>query len=179
VVNTVFGGSFTSMLNTELRIKSGLTYGASSGFDRATQPGAFSIGSYAETSKTVQAIDMALDVLARLHRDGLDAGQLQSAKSYILGQFPPTLETNGQLAARLADMLFYGLGPEDVNEYATRVGLVDAAAARSVIAQSIPRPDSLAIVLLGDAARIRGDVAKYGPVREMKISDPQFTPATQ
>ncbi len=29
VVNTVFGGRFTSMLNTELRIKSGLTYGAS------------------------------------------------------------------------------------------------------------------------------------------------------
>jgi zinc protease len=39
VVNTVFGGRFTSMLNTELRIKSGLTYGARSGFDRLAQPG--------------------------------------------------------------------------------------------------------------------------------------------
>src|SRR5258708_17281697 len=28
VVNTLFGGRFTSMLNTELRIKTGLTYGA-------------------------------------------------------------------------------------------------------------------------------------------------------
>src|SRR4051812_7546938 len=30
IVNTLFGGRFTSMLNTELRIRSGLTYGASS-----------------------------------------------------------------------------------------------------------------------------------------------------
>jgi len=32
IVNTLFGGRFTSMINTELRIKSGLTYGAGSGF---------------------------------------------------------------------------------------------------------------------------------------------------
>ena len=177
VVNTVFGGRFTSMLNTELRIKSGLTYGASAGFDRASQPGSFHIGSYTETGKTVQAIDLALATLDRLHREGLSAEQLQSSKSYLLGQFPPTLETNGQLAARLADMLFHGLGPEDVNDFAARVGGIDEAAARAAIEQSFPRSDNLVLVLIGDAAKIRADVAKYGPVREMKITDPRFTPA--
>jgi predicted Zn-dependent peptidase len=176
VVNTVFGGRFTSMLSTELRIRSGLTYGASSQFDRATQAGAFHIGSYTETSKTVQAIDLALATLARLHQDGLAAEQVHSARSYLLGQFPPTLETNGQLAARFADMFFYGLGPDDVNDFAARLGKVDAAAARATIDQSFPRPDDLAIVLIGDAAQIRADVAKYGPVREMKITDPRFAP---
>ena len=179
VVNTVFGGRFTSMLNTELRIKSGLTYGASSSFSRPSQPGSFRISSYTETSKTVQAIDMALDTLARLHKDGLDTEQLKSSQSYILGQFPPTIETNGQIAARLADMLFYGLGPEDVNEYAERVSKVDAAAVRSTIAQSFPQPDDVVLVLIGDAAKIRDAVKKYGPVTEMKITDPRFAPATK
>ena len=179
VVNTVFGGRFTSMLNTELRIKSGLTYGASASFNRLTQPGSFHIASYTETSKTTQAIDMTLDTLARLHEDGLDADQLKSSQSYLLGQFPPSIETNGQIAARLADMLFYGLGPEDVNEYAQRVTRVDAAAVRSTIEQSFPQPGNLAIVLIGDAAMIRDAVQKYGPVTEMKISDPRFTPATK
>ncbi len=179
VVNTVFGGRFTSMLNTELRIKSGLTYGASAGFDRATQPGAFRIASYTETSKTVEAIDMTLATLARLHQDGLDAEQLKSSQSYILGQFPPTLETSGQIAGRLADMLFYGLGPEDVNEYATRVAGVDAAAVRKAIDQSFPQPDSLALVVIGDAAKIRDAVRKFGPVTEMKLSDPRYTPVGQ
>lgn len=176
VVNTVFGGRFTSMLNTELRIKSGLTYGASASFNRPTQPGSFHIASYTESSKTTQAIDMTLDTLARLHKDGLDADQLKSSQSYMLGQFPPSIETNGQIAARLADMSFYGLGPEDVNDYAQRVSRVDAAAVRSTIEQAFPQPDNLAIVLIGDAATIRDAVRKYGPVTEMKISDPRFTP---
>jgi predicted Zn-dependent peptidase len=179
VVNTVFGGRFTSMLNTELRIKSGLTYGASASFSRPSQPGSFRIVSYTETSKTMQAIDMALDTLARLHKDGLDADQLKSSQSYILGQFPPTIETNGQIAARLADMLFYGLGPDDVNEYAERVMKVDAAAVRGTIEQSFPQPGNVALVLIGDAARIREAVQKYGPVTEMKITDPRFIPATR
>ena len=179
VVNTVFGGRFTSMLNTELRIKSGLTYGANASFSRPSQPGSFRIASYTETGKTTQAIDMALDTLARLHKDGLDAGQLQSSQSYMLGQFPPSIETNGQIAARLADMLFHGLGPDDVNEYAARVTKVDAAAVRSAIEQSFPQPDDLVIVLIGDAAKIRDAVKMYGPVTEMKITDPRFTPATK
>ncbi len=179
VVNTVFGGRFTSMLNTELRIKSGLTYGANASFSRPSQPGSFHIASFTETSKTVQAIDMALDTLARLHQDGLDADQLKSSQSYMLGQFPPTIETNGQIAARLADMLFHGLGPEDVNEYAQRVSGVDAAAVRRTIEQNFPQPDNLVLVLIGDAAKIRDAVKKYGPVTEMKITDPRFAPATQ
>jgi predicted Zn-dependent peptidase len=179
VVNTVFGGRFTSMLNTELRIKSGLTYGANASFSRPSQPGSFRISSFTETSKTTQAIDMALDTLARLHKDGLNPDQLKSSQSYILGQFPPTIETNGQIAARLADMLFYGLGPEDVNEYAERVMKVDSVAVRSTIEKSFPQPENVALVLIGDAAKIRNAVTKYGPVTEMKITDPRFTPATK
>jgi predicted Zn-dependent peptidase len=179
VVNTVFGGRFTSMLNTELRIKSGLTYGANASFSRPSQPGSFRISSFTETSKTTQAIDMALDTLARLHKDGLNPDQLKSSQSYILGQFPPTIETNGQIAARLADMLFYGLGPEDVNEYAERVMKVDSVAVRSTIEKSFPQPENVALVLIGDAAKIRDAVHKYGPVTEMKITDPRFTPATK
>jgi predicted Zn-dependent peptidase len=179
VVNTVFGGRFTSMLNTELRIKSGLTYGASASFSRPSQPGSFQIASYTETARTTQAIDMALATLARLHKDGLDAEQLKSSQSYMLGQFPPSIETNGQIAARLADMLFHGLGPEDVNEYAARVTKVDVAAVRSTIEQSFPQPDNLVLVLIGDAAKIRDAMQKYGPVTEMKITDPRFAPATK
>ena len=41
LVNTLYGGRFTSILNTELRIKSGLSYGASSRFTRGIVPGEF------------------------------------------------------------------------------------------------------------------------------------------
>jgi predicted Zn-dependent peptidase len=176
VFNTVFGGRFTSMLNTELRVKSGLTYGARSQYDRGTQPGAFSIASYTKTESTVAAIDLALATLGRLHADGIDEAALASSRNYLLGQFPPTLETNGQLAGRLADMVFHGLGPEDVDGFAARVKAVDSRAARAAIDGAFPRGKDLAFVLIGDAAKIRTDVARYGTVTEMKISDPRFAP---
>ncbi len=176
VVNTVFGGRYTSMLNTELRVKSGLTYGAKSAFDRLMQPGAFAITSFTATETTVPAIDLALATLERLHHDGLDAAMLASSKSYMLGQFPPTIETNGALAGRLADLMFYGLGPDDVDQFAARVAGIDEATVRRVIGQSFPATKDLAIVMIGDASQIRSEVGKYGPVTEMKITDPRFAP---
>jgi predicted Zn-dependent peptidase len=176
LVNTVFGGRFTSMLNTELRIKSGLTYGARSGFERLSEPGSFGIVSFTQTGTTIEAMDLALATLDRLHEDGLAPETLASARTYMLGQFPPTLETNGQLASRLADLMFYGLGPEDVNQYAERVLAVDREAVNAAIETAFPQSSDLAVVLIGDAAGIREAVGKYGPVTEMKITDPRFAP---
>jgi predicted Zn-dependent peptidase len=177
VVNTVFGGRYTSMLNTELRIKSGLTYGASASFLRARQPASFSIRSYTQTEKTTEAIDLALATLDRLHHDGFDAATLDSSKRYMLGQFPPSIETNGQLADRLTDLAFYALGPDDVDQYATRVSAVDDAVARTTIRDNFPVSGDLAIVLVGDAAKIGDAVRKYGPVTRMSITDPAYYPA--
>jgi predicted Zn-dependent peptidase len=176
LVNTVFGGRYTSMLNTELRAKSGLTYGAGSGFERLTQAGPFRIASFTQTDKTGEALDLALATLERLHKEGLDAQALESAKRYTLGQFPPSLETNGQLAGRLAEIERLGLGVDDVDGFAARVRGADAAAIRSAIDTRFPQPDRLAIVLIGDAAKIRATARRYGPVTEMKLADPSFSP---
>jgi len=176
VVNTLFGGRFTSMLNTELRVRSGLTYGASSGFARLRQPGTFAISSYTETDKTGAALDLALATLDRLHKDGVDATSIDSAKKYMLGQFPTTLETSGQLAGKLTDLMLYDLGPDDVDSFASRVAAVDATVARTTIDKSFPKSADLAIVLIGDAAKIRDVARHYGPLTEMKLSDPTFSP---
>jgi zinc protease len=176
LVNTVFGGRFTSMLNTELRIKSGLSYGAGSGLDRYSTPGAAYISSFTRTDATEQALDLALVTLGRLHAEGISGDMLESARNYVLGQFPPTLETNGQIADRLTDLAFYGLTADDVDGFAERVAAVDAAAAKAAIAEVYPKPDDLTMVLIGDAAKIRDKLTKYGPVTEMKITDPRFTP---
>ena len=98
VVNTVFGGRFTSLLNEALRVESGLTYGAQSSFDLRKAPGTFGIYSFTRNETTVQAIDLALQLLQKLHKEGLTPEQLASAKSYIKGQFPPSIETSSQLA---------------------------------------------------------------------------------
>jgi zinc protease len=177
LVNTVYGGRFTSILNTELRIKSGLTYGATSRFTRGTVPGEFSIRSFTQTDNTAKALDLALETLEKLKHGELAPDMLASARAYVLGQFPLQLETAAHWASALADLEFYGLGKDYIEGYAPALAQVDVSETTAVTADAFPRATDLVIVLIGDAARIREVAAKYGPVTEMKISDPDFAPA--
>lgn len=176
LVNTVFGGRFTSMLNTALRVESGLTYGAGSRLALYSQPGSVAITSFTRNETTGEAIDLALNVLERLHAEGLTEEQLASARSYVLGQFPPRLETNAALAAQLAELSFHGLGREWIDGYAERAGQVGVEEARAVIQRVYPRGEDLVFVLIGKAEEIRETAAKYGPVTEMKITHKRFRP---
>ncbi len=176
IANTLFGGRFTSLLNTELRVKSGLTYGARSVLVQPRQPGTVAISSFTRTDATTEAIDMALDVLGRFRDGGVDAAMIDSARSYVLGQFPTDFETAAQLAAQFAQLAFFGLDDATVNEYADAVGSVDAGSAARVIDAVYPSREELVFVLLGDAASIRESVEKYGAVTEMPITAPQFRP---
>ncbi|HYJ46516.1 MAG TPA: pitrilysin family protein, partial [Pyrinomonadaceae bacterium] len=151
VVNTLFGGRFTSMLNSALRIQSGLTYGARSFFNQRLAAGPFAISTYTPNESTEKAIDMTLDVLKRLHEKGITEDELKSAKSYLKGQFPPTIETSDQLAALLAQLEFYGLDEGDVNNYYARIDAMTMADAQRVIKQYFPL-DNLVFVLIGKSS---------------------------
>lgn len=174
VVNTLYGGRFTSILNTELRIKTGLSYGASSAFNRGTVPGEFAIQSFTVTENTGKAIDLALSTLARLNGEGVDAPMLDSARAYVLGQYPTGLETAVNWANALADLEFFGLDRSYIESYGPALVAVDVAAARAVIGAAFPKPDDLAIVMIGDAARIREMARTYGTVQELPLAAEDF-----
>ncbi|SEM64037.1 Predicted Zn-dependent peptidase [Stigmatella aurantiaca] len=176
LANTVLGGRFTSLLNTELRVKSGLTYGANSLVLRDTQPGAVVLSSYTKSESTAQAIDLSLQILGRYREGGMDAAMLASAKAYALGQFPPTLETGGRVASKLAELAFYGLDASDVDGYADAVQGATRERVLAAIQRVFPRPEDLTVVLIGKASTIREVARKYGPVTEMKLSDKGFSP---
>ena len=176
VVNTIFGGRFTSELNEALRVESGYTYGASSFFDSRKAPGPFGISSFTKNETTTQAIDLALQVLQKLHKEGVTAEQLKSAKSYIKGQFPPNIETSKQLAQIIATYDFYGLGDDEVNQLEARVDAVTPEMAKQVIQKHFPS-ENLVFVLIGKSSAISSAVEKYAEKRDARpISEPGFWP---
>ena len=176
VVNTIFGGRFTSELNEALRVESGYTYGASSFFDSRKAPGPFGISSFTKNETTTQAIDLALQVLQKLHKEGVTAEQLKSAKSYIKGQFPPNIETSKQLAQIIATYEFYGLGDDEVNQLEARVDAVTPEMAKQVIQKHFPQ-ENLVFVLIGKSSAISSAVEKYAEKRDGRaISEPGFWP---
>jgi predicted Zn-dependent peptidase len=176
VVNTIFGGRFTSELNEALRVESGYTYGASSFFDSRKVPGPFGVFSFTKNETTAPAIDLALQVLQKFHKQGVTDEQLKSAKSYIKGQFPPNIETSRQLAQIIASHEFYGLGDDEINQLEARVDAVTPEIAKQVIQKHFPS-ENLVFVLIGKASAIGPAVEKYAEKRDARpISDPGFWP---
>lgn len=173
VLNTVLGGRFTSWLNDALRVKAGLTYGARSGFDGQRQLGDFSIFTFTKTATSKEAIDLALKTYQGLFDGRLDQATLDSAKAYVKGQFPPRLETSGQLSAALSNMALYGYGPERIDDFAAQVDALTLSSAKPLVARAFPK-DQLQLVLVGKAEALRDLAAQYGEVTEVDIKSTDF-----
>lgn len=172
VVNTLFGGRFTSMLNDELRVNSGLTYGASSRFGALKGGGSFAISTFTANATTEAAIDKALEVVNKLHANGLDEKSLASAKNYVKGQFPPRYETSAQLSGLMTQMFWYNFDKSFIDNFEKNVDGLNLAKANQIIAKYFPK-DKFQFVLVGQSAEIKKIAEKYGKVTEVDIKDEQ------
>ncbi|MGD8306599.1 MAG: pitrilysin family protein, partial [Ignavibacteria bacterium] len=170
VINTILGGRFTSWLNDELRVNAGLTYGAGSKFRGYKYSGTFYVSSFTATETTIDAIDLALEVLNRLHTKGIDEETLLSAKNYVKGQFPLDYETSGDLAGLLTSMHFYGLDDSFINDFEKNVNGMTVEIAKDIVSKYFPK-ENLQFVLIGKADEIRDKVKKYGELTEKNIDD--------
>lgn len=167
LVNTLFGGRFTSMLNSELRVNTGLTYGARSFFAERQVPGPFAISTYTRNATTEKAMDLALDILKKLHTEGVTEEQLKSAKAYRKGQFPPNIETTDQLAGLLTELEFYGLDQREINELYAKIDALTVAEAKQLIQKYFPQ-ENLVFAVIGKAGEIESVVKKYAPKVDRK-----------
>lgn len=169
IINTLFGGRFTSMLNDELRVNSGLTYGARSSFEPLKYGGSFAISTFTANETTEAALDKAFEVLNTLHSKGLDEQSLASAKNYVKGQFPPKYETVSQLSGLLGEMFWYDLDKSYINNFQKKVDALDLKKANEIIETYFPK-DHLQLVIIGKASEIKPIAEKFGKVIETEIN---------
>ncbi len=170
MANMAFGGSLGSMLNQELRVKSGLTYDASSRFVRGAVAGEFAISSFTQTANTG----------ARDRPRAGDSGQAQAGRT---GQGGHRLGAQAICWASIRWPSRHPLtGP---SLWATSISTACPRATsrssvpicsrstppriRTVIDTAFPSPENLDIVLIGDAAAIGDVAAKLGPVTKMSL----------
>jgi predicted Zn-dependent peptidase len=155
LVNTLYGGRFTSILNMELRVKSGLSYGARSGFTRGSVAGEFAIRSFAQTQDTGKALDLALQTLEQLKQGAVTAEMLDSARAYVLGQYPLDFETAMDWTVALGEIELYGLGVGHIDNYTAQLQSVTLPQMQAVIEAAFP-------------------VGRYGRITEMPLIQPDF-----
>jgi zinc protease len=174
VVNTLFGGRFTSLFNTELRIKSGYSYGAYSYFDELRAPGPFVMSTFTKNATTEQAIDKSLEVLERMHKSGFTPEEIASSKTYINGSLPPEYETTPQLARTMTALDLSGITRDQFNQNLVTLQATSGAEAHRIIESYFPTQDYV-LVLVGKGSEIQKIAAKYAPnLATKKIGDPGF-----
>jgi zinc protease len=165
VMNTLLGGSFSSRLMTNLRETKGYTYGARSAFEFQPVPGPFTASADVRTDVTDSSLVEFFNELRRI-RDSLPAGdELERTKQYLALRLPGSFETTGQVAGQIANLLLFDLPFTWYDDYVQKIMAVTAADVQRV-ARLYLHPDSMAVIVVGDVAKVRQGIERLnlGPV---------------
>jgi len=162
VTNRIFGGGYNSRLNTEVRIKKGLTYGAYSSFNPHRYTGAFTAGTYTRTEATVEATKLVVDLIAKMSAGDVTQKELDFSRDYLAGVYPIQSETAEQVAERVLSSAAFDLPANYNRTYPDKVRGVTLAQADAMAQKYFPAKD-LDIVLAGDVSAFRDALKKEFP----------------
>jgi zinc protease len=163
LLNTIFGGKFTSRINLNLREVHAYTYGAHSRFAARRGAGPFVVSTAVDNASAAPAAREILLELERIRSEPVAEEELADAASYLLGVFPYTVQTLAGVAARLTDLAVFGL-PDDY--WHTLPGRVRALTREELlrVAEQHLHPDRAVVVAVGPAAELESHFSELGPV---------------
>jgi zinc protease len=159
VTNHIFGGSYNSRLNTEVRIKKSLTYGASSAFTPHRYTGSLSVETYTRTEATADATKLVMELLTGMSQGKISQKELDFARDYLAGVYPIEIETAEQVADRVLTVAAFDL-PADYNQtYTTKVRATSLEQVQATARKYFTTGD-LDIVLVGNVSAFRDALKK-------------------
>lgn len=162
VMNRIFGGGYNSRLNTEVRVKKGLTYSAYSSFTPHRYAGSFTVGTYTRTEATVEAAKLVVDLVAQMSSGDVTAQEMDFARDYLAGVYPIQSETAEQVANRVLTAAAFDL-PADYNStYPDRIRVVTSAQVHDMAQRYLSAKD-LDLVFAGNVSAFRDALKKAFP----------------
>ncbi len=168
VANTILGGGTSSRLFLNIREQKGYTYDVSSSINAPLRQGTFFGASETRTEVAVPAIKEMLAEFDRLRAVKVTETDLRNAKNYLSGVFSLILSTEGGVADQIGLTYMLGLGPDYLKDYRARIEAVTADQVQQA-ARKYVLTDRPAIVVVGDAAKLRKELSTVGPVEVFDI----------
>jgi zinc protease len=163
VLNTLLGGKFTSRINLNLRERHGYTYGASSRFSSRQGPGPFTVQAAVETAATAAAAREVLHEMRRVREALVEPEELTETAGYIVGVFPYSLQTVGDITRRLETISVFGLPDDHYDHYLERIAAVTREDLLEVARRHLD-PERIAVVAVGPAEILEPQFEGLGPV---------------
>jgi len=150
VANNVLGGGYSARLNQEIRLKRGLSYGASAGLSASRTTGLFRASAQTKNESAPQVLELIGAQMQSLVSTPPAAAELTARKSALVGGFGRQLATTGGLADILGDYAFFGLPLDEMSRYTGKVEAVSAADVQA-FARGMFDPKAGSVLVVGDA----------------------------
>jgi zinc protease len=162
VANQVLGAGPASRLFQNLRERQGFAYDVFSAYTLPRDRGRFVVNAAVRPDVVEPAVRAILGEMERL-REGAPAEELETAKAYLIGSYGLRLETNSSIAGQLISFKVRELPVGLLSTYQQTIAEMDGPAVRRAAEEHL-RPDEVAIVVVGDASRLREALARIAPV---------------
>lgn len=176
VANNVLGGGYSARLNTEIRIRRGLSYGAGSSLQARMAPGPIVASAQTRNDAAVQVYELMRAEIDRIGDTPAPEAELTARKAVLIGGFGRSIETTAGLAGQISTLALYGLPPERLGAYVADITSVTPAQAQAA-AQRYFDPDRADLVIVGDARhfydgvrRVRRNAERI-PVSELNLDE--------
>jgi zinc protease len=163
MADRVLGGGPSGRLFLNLREDKGYTYGAYSGFGGSKFRGTWISSSEVRTDVTEGAMKEFMYELNRMRSEKVPAEELENAKRAIIGSFALSLEQPQSLLQNVITQKLYNLPVDYWDTYPQKVSAITADDVQRV-AQKYIDLGHLQVVAVGDAAKAREVLSKYGKV---------------
>ncbi|MDB5476098.1 MAG: peptidase family [Phenylobacterium sp.] len=150
VTNTVLGGGYSARLNEEIRIKRGLSYGASSRLSANRTTGSFRASAQTKNASAPQVLDLIREEMTKLAAVPPAAEELKARKSLLVGAFGRSLATTGGLADILGNLALYGVPLDEITRYTAKVEAVTPGEVQTFAGQVLG-PQGASVIVAGDA----------------------------
>jgi len=174
LADRVLGGGPSGRLFMNLREDKGYTYGAYSTFGGSKFKGTWISSSEVRTDVTEGAMKEFMYELNRMRTDTVPAEELDNAKRAIIGSFALSLEQPASLLQNIITQKLYNLPADYWDTYPQKVSAITAQDVQRA-AQKYIDLGHLQVVAVGDAAKAREILAKYGKV---ELYDAEGKPVT-
>ncbi|CAL4867829.1 hypothetical protein MMA231_02096 [Asticcacaulis sp. MM231] len=180
VANTVLGGGYSARLNQEIRIKRGLSYGASSGLSPRQTTGGFTAATQTKNKSAAEVVGLIKTEMTRLGSEPVGADEMTARKSVLMGGYGRALSSADGLANVLGDLAFYGIDLTEIQRYTAKVTAVTPAQV-SAFAKTHLAPAAASVIIVGDRKKM-GDAigtalpkAELIPQSELDLDRPDLT----
>jgi zinc protease len=159
VANSVLGEGYSARMNQEIRIKRGLSYGASSRLDLRKEGGFFLAAAQTRNDAAAEVAALLKKELTRLADGPVAEAELAPRKAALSGNYARQLEKGSGLVATVASLTAEDLPLSSLNDYLPRVEKVTANEIKSFAANSLGVGDS-SIIIVGDGRQFLADLKK-------------------